>query len=266
MGGIGVFTKEIQQALIARAVDIAVHSLKDLPTANNDGICLAAVPSREDVADGVIAPIFKTIGGLPLEARVGTSSPRRRAQLLLLRPDLRVESLRGNVETRLHQALDGKLDAILLALAGLKRLGLEGHITERLDPLKFLPAVGQGALGIECRRDDLTTIALLKRLDDPITRRAVVAERAVLAGLQGGCNLPIGAWARDLTDDLAIRNRAALAIDAAVFDYDGRKQVRIALSGDIEMSESLGFRAAESLKNNGGTELLADKAMSSRNP
>ena len=202
IGGVGLFTKEIQRAVRDGSVDVAVHSLKDLPTQGPDELLLAAVPAREDVADALIAPEYQTIEGLPQGARVGTGSPRRRAQLLFLRPDLQVISLRGNVETRLNQALDGRLDAVMLAWAGLHRLGLERHVTQRLDPSEFLPAVGQGALGIECRRDDAATIELCSsRLDDPVTRRAVLAERAALAALEGGCTLPMAAWARDVEGD-----------------------------------------------------------------
>ena len=169
---------------------------------------------------------------LPEGARVGTSSPRRRAQLLFLRPDLHIVSIRGNVETRLNQALEGRLDAILLAWAGLHRLGLDHHVTQRLDPSQFLPAVGQGALGIECRRDNAVTRTLLEKLDDVVTHRAVRAERAVLAALQGGCNLPLGAWARDITSTSTDVQTPALAISAAVFDPDGHTQLAVEISGE----------------------------------
>ena len=154
VGGVGLFTKEIQWALLENKVDLAVHSLKDLPTQQSDRLLLAAVPARGDPADALIAPGFKTLEALPGAARVGTSSPRRRAQLLFLRPDVGIISLRGNVETRLRHALQGELDGVVLACAGLQRLGLGHHITQRLEPPGFLPAVGQGALGLECRRDD----------------------------------------------------------------------------------------------------------------
>ena len=190
IGGMGLFTKEIQRAVADRSVDVAVHSLKDLPTQRTDELVLAAVPEREDVADALVAPKFQAITELPMGARVGTSSPRRRAQLLFLRPDLQVVSIRGNVETRLKQALEGKLDAIVLASAGLHRLGLDQHITQRLAPLEFLPAVGQGALGVECRHDDRTTRLLLGQLDDPATRRAVTAERTDAGRTARGLQLP----------------------------------------------------------------------------
>jgi hydroxymethylbilane synthase len=266
IGGIGVFTKEIQRAVRDGEVDVAVHSLKDLPTQVMPELFLAAVPAREDVADALIAPAYQTIDGLRQGARVGTSSPRRRAQLLYFRPDLQVVSLRGNVETRLNQALDGTLDAVVLAWAGLHRLGLEHHVTQRLDPLEFMPAVGQGALGIECRRDDTGIVALLELLNDPPTHRAVVAERAALAALEGGCTLPVAAWARDAEERDEL-NPGALAprlvIDAAVFDFDGRARIAVTLHGPRSEAEALGQRAAEALRKEGAIALLERRAPSS---
>jgi hydroxymethylbilane synthase len=259
IGGVGLFTKEIQRAVCDGLVDVAVHSLKDLPTLGLDELLLAAVPTREDVADALIAPKYRTIEGFPQGARVGTGSPRRRAQLLYLRPDLQVTSLRGNVETRLNQAVEGHLDAVMLASAGLHRLGLERHITQRLDPCEFLPAVGQGALGIECRRNDAATFALLGRLNDPITHRAVLAERAALAALEGGCTLPMAAWARDVEGDETDPGIPALAINAAVFDPDGRARVAVALYGPRDEPDHLGRRAAQALLDNGAKPLLGPR-------
>jgi hydroxymethylbilane synthase len=260
-GDVGLFTKEIQRAVCDGLVDVAVHSLKDLPTQGPRELVLAAVPVREDVADALIAPAYGTIHNLCEGARVGTSSPRRRAQLLYLRPDLRVESLRGNVETRLNQALDGTFDAIVLAWAGLHRLGLAHHVTQRLDPCEFLPAVGQGALGIECRSDDLATIDLLKLLDDPVTHRAVLAERSVLASLEGGCSLPLAAWARDAEgSDDRDRDAGVLAIDTAVFDFDGSARIAATLQGPRAEPERLGLRAAETLRAQGAVSLLQQRA------
>lgn len=256
IGGVGLFTKEIQRAVLDGSVDVAVHSLKDLPTQEPDELLLAAVPAREDVADALIAPQYQTIEALPAGARVGTSSPRRRAQLLFLRPDLQVVTLRGNVETRLDQALLGRLDAVMLARAGLRRLGLERHITQRLEPSEFLPAVGQGALGIECRRDDAATLALVELLDEPATRRAVLAERAVLAALEGGCSLPMAAWARDVEGDETDREGRALVLDAAVFDLDGRTRVAVTVRGARTDPDGLGRRAAQSLRDRGAEGLL----------
>jgi hydroxymethylbilane synthase len=263
--GTGLFTKEIQRAVGDGSVDVAVHSLKDLPTQGPAALVLAAVPPREDVADALIAPAYRTLDALPPGARVGTSSPRRRAQLLYRRPDLEVATLRGNVETRLNHALEGRLDAVVLAWAGLKRLGLDGHVTERLEPPGFLPAVGQGALGIECRRDDAAVLALLRALDDPATHRAVRAERAALAELEGGCIIPMAAWARDVEEDEAEGTSEGgpdgpgpvLAIDAVVLDPDGRERVTVSLRGPRDDPDGLGRRAAQVLRDRGAEPLLA---------
>lgn len=257
IGGIGVFTKEIQRALLEKSVDLAVHSLKDLPTQQPDELFLAAVPAREDLADALIAPTFQTLEALPRGARIGTGSPRRRAQLLFLRPDVEVVSLRGNIETRLKYALQGQLQGVVLAYAGLKRLGLEDHITERLEPPSFLPAVGQGALGLECRRDDTVIETLVKPLNDDSTYRAVLTERAALAALQGGCTLPIGAWARDLESAETEREGTMLAIDAGVFALDGSERVLVSLQGPCHDPEVLGRRAAQVLIDRGASSLLA---------
>lgn len=247
IGGTGLFTKEIQRALLDGEVDAAVHSLKDLPTQRVPGLVLAAVPPREDLADALIAPVHQSLDALPAGATVGTGSPRRRAQLLYLRPDLRVESIRGNVETRLKMA--GRLDAVVLAMAGLNRLGLEGSVTERLAPPRFLPAVGQGALGLECRDDDRRTAEALAILDDPTTHRAVKAERAALAELEGGCVIPLGAWGRESSP-------GRLALDVAVWDVDGRESLRSSAEGPTDEPERLGIRVAQDLRNLGAERLL----------
>ena len=249
LGGLGLFTKEIQRALLAGAVEVAVHSLKDLPTLSPEGLTLGAIPPREDLADALIAPVFRTLDGLPDGATVGTGSLRRRAQLLYLRPGLNVVGLRGNVETRLKQALGGHLDAVVLAEAGLTRLGLEGHVTERLGPPRFLPAVGQGALGIECRAGDAATRSRLSPLDDPPTRRAVGAERRALAELEGGCMIPLGAWGRD-TDDGRLR------LDVAVFDPEGRERVFASSDGPRDDPEGLGLLVARALRDQGAERFL----------
>jgi hydroxymethylbilane synthase len=249
LGGLGLFTKEIQRALLDGAIDVAVHSLKDLPTQQPKGLTLAAVPRREDLADALVAPLHRTLDALPDGASVGTGSLRRRAQLLHLRPGLSVVAIRGNVETRLNLALQGRLDAVVLAEAGLRRLGLERHITERLGPPRFLPAVGQGALGVECRADDHATLALLASLDDPSARRAVVAERRALAELEGGCMIPLGAWGRDLED-------GRLALDVAVFDPDGRTRAFASLTGPRDDPESLGRLVASAVRDQGADQLL----------
>lgn len=253
IGGTGLFTKEIQRAVLDGSVDVAVHSLKDLPTLGPDELVLGAIPPREDVADALIAPIYKTLESLPVGATVGTSSLRRRAQLLYRRPDLNVQSVRGNVETRLNLALDGALDAVMLAWAGLHRLGLHGHVTERLEPPGSLPAVGQGALGIECRRDDERTLALLAALDDEATHRAVIAERRTLAELEGGCMIPLAAWGRDVHQE---EGDVLLTLDAAVFDPDGKARVLVSLDGPIDDPDGLGRRVADALREQGALPLL----------
>lgn len=250
IGGLGLFTKEIQRALLDGSVEVAVHSLKDLPTGGPEGLILGAVPPREDMADALIAPIHRTLDALPAGARVGTGSLRRRAQLLFARPDLEVVGIRGNVETRLDQALRGTLDAVVLAEAGLRRLGLDSHVTDRLGPPRFLPAVGQGALGIECRALDASTRARLAPLDDPETHRAVVAERRALAELEGGCMIPLAAWGRT-TDD-----GRTLTLDAAVFDPDGRERIFISLVGPPDDPDGLGLQVAEALRQQGADRLL----------
>lgn len=248
IGGTGLFTKEIQRALADGAVDVAVHSLKDLPTQGPDSLILGAVPGREDVADALIAPEHRRLESLPAGARVGTGSLRRRAQLLHARPDLEVEAVRGNVETRMNLALDGKLDAVVLAWAGLHRLGLHDRVTQRLEPPAILPAVGQGALGIECRADDAPTRAILARLDDVETHAAVRAERRALAELEGGCMIPMAAWGR------AADGR--LILDAAVFEPDGRSRIAASLDGDLDDPDALGRRVAQALRDQGADAIL----------
>lgn len=249
IGGTGLFTKEIQRALLDGAVDVAVHSLKDLPTLGPDGLILGAVPLREDVADALIAPEHRRLESLPAGAKVGTGSLRRRAQLLHARPDLHVEAVRGNVETRLNMALDGRLDAVVLAWAGLHRLGLHDRVTQRLEPPAILPAVGQGALGIECRADDASTRALLALLDDRATHVAVVAERRALAELEGGCMIPMAAWGR-VGDD------GRLHLDASVFDPDGRGRIAAGLPGSPADPDDLGRRVAQALRDQGADAIL----------
>ena len=249
IGGAGLFTKEIQRALSENRVDLAVHSLKDLPTDPTPGLVLGAIPPREVAMDALIAPRHGHMKDLPQGARVGTSSPRRRAMLLHSRPDLEVVNLRGNVETRLRAATEGPLDAVVLAEAGLHRLGLESHVTDRLVPPGFLPAPGQGALGLECRADDREVIGLLAPLDDPATRRAVSAERATLAGLGGGCSAPMGAWGRVEDDGLL------LVLDATVLDLDGRRRLDVTV-GPGDDPVALGLQAARFLLEGGAGGLL----------
>jgi hydroxymethylbilane synthase len=247
IGGAGLFTREIQQALLEGRADLAVHSLKDLPTQGPPELALAAVPPRESPADALIAPRHRTLDALPPHARVGTSSLRRRALLLSLRPDLDVLNLRGNVDTRLAHALDGRLDAVLLAEAGLHRLGLDDHVTERLGPPRFLPAPGQGALAVECRADAPEVHALLAPLDDPDTRAAVTAERTLLARLEGGCLLPLGA--------LAQRTLEGLVLHAVAVAESGDPRVDLSVGPDDDPVR-LGESAAAGLLERGAGRFL----------
>jgi hydroxymethylbilane synthase len=196
VGSKGMFTKEIEEALAAGNVDLAVHSLKDLPTELPEPFVLAATPMRADARDVFVSVNYANLAALPQGARVGTSSPRRRAQLKALRPDVEAREFRGNVDTRLRKLKEGHVDAILLAAAGLDRLEKTEWVRERLEPQDFCPAAGQGALGIETRKDDGATIAAIAFLDDAATRFAVSAERATLAALGGGCQVPIGVYCR----------------------------------------------------------------------
>jgi hydroxymethylbilane synthase len=196
VGSKGMFTKEIEEALVDGIVDLAVHSLKDLPTELPEPFALAATPRRVDPRDVFVSVHHPILASLPPRARVGTSSQRRRAQLKALRPDVEAVEFRGNVDTRLRKLAEGQVDAILLAAAGLDRLEKTEWVRERLEPKDFCPAAGQGALGIETRKDDAATIAALAFLEDPATRFAVTAERAALAALGGGCQVPIGIHCR----------------------------------------------------------------------
>lgn len=245
VGAKGLFTREIEEALLAGRIDLAVHSLKDLPTALPEGLTLAAVLQREDARDAVVG---RRLCDLEPGARVGTSSLRRAAQLRRLRPDLLIEPVRGNVDTRLRRLAEGRYDAIVLALAGLRRLGWEERIAEILPLETMLPAVGQGALAIETREGDEVVRAACRPLEDPDTRRAVMAERALLAGLGGGCQVPIAAHA-ELSD-------GALRLRAVVISPDGAQAVRDEIRGAPEDAEELGSELARRLLTSGAQAIL----------
>lgn len=249
IGGTGAFTKEIERALLDRTADVAVHSLKDLPTFVVPELTLAAVPLREDVSDALVAPRRRSFEALPQGARIGTSSLRRSAILQHKRPDLRIEPIRGNVETRLNLALDGKLDAVVLAYAGLSRLGLARFVDEKLEPPEFLPAVGQGALGIECRADDEATKAILSQLIDRSSFDSVIAERRLLAELEGGCLIPLAAWGRRAGEGV-------LALDAALYSRDGRERIAASAEGPTADPDALGLRVAQSLREQGAESIV----------
>lgn len=250
IGQQGVFTKEIQAAVLENRVDLAVHSLKDLPTETVDGLVLAAVSEREDVADALVTNLADSLAQLPPRSRIGTGSLRRQAQLKLLRPDCEVLGIRGNVDTRLRKLDDGEYDAIMLAAAGLKRLRLEERITEYLGPPHILPAVGQGALGIECREQDADVLEILRQLEDRDTRLATDAERAMLAKLHGGCSVPVGAWGRVEGDHLQL--------DGLVASVDGQTVLRASGTAEPSKAVTLGQQIAEELLAQGAAEVITN--------
>ncbi len=223
MGGKGLFTQELEVEIFSGYVQAAVHSLKDLPVDDTPGLVIGAVPRRGEARDALISSKGYTLIDLPEGARVGTSSLRRSAQLLALRPDLQIKSLRGNVDTRLRKAMEGQYDAIVLAGAGLTRLGLEGQITEWLSFEKMLPAPGQGSLAVQCRADDAETLRLLAPLEDPPTRLAITAERAFLSGLGGGCAIPVAAHAAPQVTG----SQPAIELTGLVASLDGRRLLRL---------------------------------------
>jgi hydroxymethylbilane synthase len=248
IGGKGLFTKEIEEALLASKIDLAVHSLKDLPTVLPDGLCLAAVSQREDVRDAFVSNQFDRLAELPLGACVGTSSLRRQSQVLALRNDLDIRNLRGNLETRLHKLDQGQYDAILLACAGLNRLGFGNRIRERIPVEQICPAIGQGALGMEARSRDVPTLEKLRCLDHRETHITVTAERALLRRLGGGCRVPIAghAWIQD----------ERLQMLSVVASVNGQDVVRARDSASLEDAEQLGSRLAESLLTKGARPIV----------
>jgi len=219
IGGKGLFTQELETALRRGEIDLAVHSLKDLPIESEGDLCLGAIPARADARDVLVSRSGRGLQALPLRSTIGTSSLRRQAQLTAYRPDLECRPLRGNVETRVRKVLEGEFDAAVLAGAGLLRLGLEGKIAEWISLEVMLPAPGQGALAVQCRADDSDLLELLKPLDDPATRSAVTAERAFLESLGGGCSTPVGAYAQYDGDGIVLK--------AIVASTDGRRVIRL---------------------------------------
>ncbi|HEX4069633.1 MAG TPA: hydroxymethylbilane synthase [Planctomycetaceae bacterium] len=254
LGGVGVFTREIQQALLENRADVAVHSLKDLPTESVDGLTLAAVPERGSAWDALVLPADSplsptAIRGLPKGARIGTGSLRRRAQLLFLRPDLEFLDLRGNVETRLRKLDEGACDALILAEAGLDRLGLSARISARLAPPELFPAVGQGALGLECRADDASVRSRLERLTHPATWSAVTAERRLLSRLGAGCHAPVGVATTVDKDELTL--------EAVVLSPDGKQRLHSQATGPARDPFATSDRVAEILLTQGAAPLIA---------
>lgn len=252
MGGTGVFVSALRDALLDGRVDVAVHSLKDLPTAPADGIALAAVPPREDPRDVVVARDGLTLGELPVGSRLGTGSPRRVSQLAALGLGLELEGIRGNVDTRIRKVREGQVDAVVLARAGLARLGRLDEVTEVLDPLQMLPAPGQGALAVECRSHDADLVAGLAQLDDAPTRAAVTAERAVLSTLEAGCSAPLGALAEVVEGE----DGEELWLRAVALSDDGGLSVRMSATGPVDEAARLGTRLASDMLDEGAADLM----------
>jgi hydroxymethylbilane synthase len=250
MGGTGVFVSALRDKLLSGEVDFAVHSLKDLPTGAAEGITLAATPRRDDPRDALCGP--SKLADLPRGARVGTGSPRRIAQLKAMRPDLDVVPIRGNAETRLRKITDGELHAVVLAYAGLTRIGRVDDIAEIFEPDQMLPAPGQGSLALECRSDRADLRELLAAVDDRATRAAVTAERTVLAVLEAGCSAPVGAYAEEVGE--------TLHLTAAVVGYDGTRQVRLSASGHPGDAERIGRELAAELLARGADQLMGERA------
>jgi len=250
IGSKGLFVKEIEIAMLENRIDIAVHSAKDVPTEQPEGLVIAAFLKREDPRDALISRDGKLLVDLPEGTVIGTSSLRRRAQLLHYRPDLKLVDVRGNVDTRLKKISQGQFDAIILARAGLKRMGHENDITEVIDTDIMLPAVGQGSIAVECRLDDDEMLEVLRAISDPETEAAVRAERALLRFLEGGCQVPIGAYGR-IEDGI-------LVLDGMIASLDGSRLYRSRVEGKPENAEDLGAALGRVLYDAGGAEILAE--------
>ena len=260
LGGFGLFTREVQKAVLDGRAELAVHSLKDLPTEQVEGLTLAAVLRRDSIFDVLVLPASVKVDQksrrtlsldvLPQSARVGTGSPRRRAQLMHIRHDLQLLEIRGNVETRLKKLDDGQFDALVLAEAGLRRLGLEMRITVELRPPLMYPAVGQGALGVECRAGDEQIMQILAKINDQPTHSAVRAERRVLSDLRAGCHAPLGV--------LTTLHGDRLTLDAVVLDHDGSQRVAASATNTADDPESLGTQVADDLRHQGADQLVEE--------
>lgn len=250
VGGKGLFVKEIEEALLDGRADLAVHSMKDVPMELPEGLTLGCVPERETPADMFLSVTVPCLEKLPSGAHVGTSSLRRQAQLLALRPDLRISSLRGNVDTRLRKLQEGMYDAIILAAAGLRRLNLDAPVMESLSPSVFMPAVGQGALGIECRADRTDLLELLSFFEHPATRVCVEAERGFLAGLDGGCQVPIAGHA-------VMTGSETFHLEGLVGEVDGSQILRKSVTGVAAEARQKGLELARQVLRSGADAILA---------
>lgn len=250
IGGKGLFTKEIETELLDGTVDLAVHSLKDMPTVLPEGLCLTAITTRANVGDAFVSNKYASFSELPQGAVLGTSSLRRKAQLLAVRPDLKIVDLRGNVDTRLRKLDEGQMDAIILAAAGLERLGHADRIREIIPTTVCLPAVGQGALAIECRSDNKEVREMLAFLNDLSTKQATDAERAFLGLIEGGCQVPIGVHAEVENDNVKI--------EAVIASLDGSKILRNNITGPAANAADLGRKLGQQMLAEGGEQILAD--------
>lgn len=250
IGGKGLFTKEIETELLDGTVDLAVHSLKDMPTVLPEGLCLTAITTRANVGDAFVSNKYASFSELPQGAVLGTSSLRRKAQLLAVRPDLKIVDLRGNVDTRLRKLDEGQMDAIILAAAGLERLGHADRIREIIPTTVCLPAVGQGALAIECRSDNKEVRDMLAFLNDLPTKQATDAERAFLGLIEGGCQVPIGVHAEVENDNVKI--------EAVIASLDGSKVLRNNITGSAANASDLGRKLGQQMLAEGGEQILAD--------
>ncbi|MFH0812566.1 MAG: hydroxymethylbilane synthase [Pseudomonadota bacterium] len=250
VGGKGLFVKEIEEALLNGKIDLAVHSMKDVPTIIPSGLVLGVITKRENPLDVLIAREHKRLEELPQGACIGTSSLRRQAQILHVRPDVRIKPLRGNLDTRLKKLEAGGFDGIIVAAAGIMRMGWEGRITEYLSPSQLLPAIGQGALGIETRRRDQRTNEIVAFLHHPETAHPVMAERAFLKRLEGGCQVPIAA--------LGTMAKGRVSLEGLIGSLDGKVIVRDTLEGELKESETIGVTLAERLLSSGGKAILEE--------
>jgi len=250
VGGKGLFTKELELELLAGTVDLCVHSMKDVPTGLPDGCIIAAMPERVDPRDAVVSGAGYDLTTLPQGAKLGTSSLRRRSQAVHLRPDLEIIDVRGNLDTRMRKAENGELDAVLLASAGITRMGWANRITSYVPVTQMVPAVGQGAIGIEIREDDEFMLRILEQIGHPETMECVTAERVVMKSLDGGCQVPIGAYAR--------YEEGTFTMDAMVGSVDGERIVRHQMCGDAGEPEALGHAMVEVLRSLGAVEILAE--------
>ena len=250
VGGKGLFVKEIEEAMLANEIDIAVHSMKDVPTHFPDGLHLSCITKREDARDALLTRNNVKFKDLPQGATIGTSSLRRQAQLMSVRPDFKIAQLRGNVDTRLRKLKEGQFDAIILAAAGVRRLGLTENVSEYIDPSISLPAIGQGALGIECRVDDRELNDLIAFFNDQDTRTCVTGERALLRRLEGGCQVPIACYGQMMN--------GKLHLIGLVGSVDGKRIIKDTIEGEADKAEKLGVTLAEKLLSKGADVILRE--------